>query len=212
MVSGAEDAIEMRICFWRCTRWLERFATSIQNGFDSFVSTIPFDAVVRFRFSNSGRESTDMSPSASVVTVMKHWLFGEIVRVRARRMSWLFLSSVLSMRRIESGGWDMLIGAINSFRVSKIGAGRQLTSRNIPALGSIDSMCRELKAFPRSTFGGKALKSPNQIRVLMRKTDNTMKSDGVASWAECVDTVECEITTRALIIRCQLSWGLHPNL
>lgn len=39
-------------------------------------------------------------------------------------MSWLLLPSVLSMQRVESVGWGMIIGASDSFRVAKIRAGR----------------------------------------------------------------------------------------
>lgn len=79
MVSGAGDAIATHMCFRRCISLLEKIAMSIQNGVNSFVSAIPFAAVVRYRFSNSGCDSTDMSSCDSAVTVMKHWLFGGIV-------------------------------------------------------------------------------------------------------------------------------------
>lgn len=72
MVSVAGETIATRMCFGRCTRWLEKCATSIQNGVDSFVSTIPFTAVVRYKFSNLRRDSTDMSPLVSVFTGIKH--------------------------------------------------------------------------------------------------------------------------------------------
>lgn len=86
MISGAGDESETHMCFGRCTRWSQKFATSIQNVADSFVSVIPITVVVRYRFNNPAHDSTGMSPHASVDTGMKHLLFGAIDRVRATQM------------------------------------------------------------------------------------------------------------------------------
>lgn len=77
-----------------------------------------------------------------------------------------FSPSVLSMQRVDVAAWDIRIGAIDSFRVSKIGAGRELKSRTRPAFGWISFPCRELNAFPRSTFSSKLLKTERRTKSL----------------------------------------------
>lgn len=71
------------------------------------------------------------------------------------------------MRCFDCINWGMLIGATDSFRVAKIGAGRELIILTRPAFGLIAFTYRKLKEFPKNTFGGKLLNIPNQIRDLI---------------------------------------------
>lgn len=148
----------------RWTSRLEKFAVSIQGGVESFASVVSFAAVVQYLFRSSGRDKKGTIPCVSVVTSIKNGLFGWILVVRGKRMS-LLLLSLLSRRGVYPGGLGMHIGSIDSFRVAKIGAGRKLISWTIWTFGSITFTCQEVKAFRMSTFGGKSLTTPNQIRV-----------------------------------------------
>lgn len=71
----------MHRCFGRWTRWLEKLATSIQNGVYSIASTLPFQAAVLYRFRSSERCLTEIRRRAFVMTGTRHWMFGGIVRV-----------------------------------------------------------------------------------------------------------------------------------
>lgn len=111
--------------------------TSILNGVLSVGSALPFAVVVRCSFNSSGHCSTEMSPSALVITGTKIWLFGGIVRHCASFISSLLSASELSVQCAGSGACCMLTAATVSFRFARIGASRDPTKRTIPTLESI---------------------------------------------------------------------------
>lgn len=101
---------------------------------------------------------------------MRHWFFGGIVLVRSTRMSGLCLPKVLSVLGAGLGAFGILIGAIGSLRVVKIGIGRnpdKLTSLNF---GSIVHRYQQLNVVHYIILDGRSLITSNHTSLQISDT------------------------------------------